>query len=111
MCFASAPSCARTRSHRSRAKASRERSVVARAMLEENLVAPGEAGPAEHVLAERVLNEVVARLGLPLFLRVDLVRDNTDAPILMEIEAIDAVLYLASSPGASERFAAAVRAS
>jgi len=40
-----------------------------------------------------------------------LVRDSTDAPILMEIEAIDAVLYLASSPGASERFAAAVRAS
>jgi hypothetical protein len=84
---------------------------VAQAMLEENLVVPGEAGPAEHALAERVLNELVARFGLPLFLRVDLVRDSTDAPILMEIEAIDAVLYLASSPGASERFAAAVRSS
>ena len=80
-------------------------------MLEDNLVAHGEAGAAGHVLAERVLNEVVAHFGLPLFLRVDLVRDNTDAPILIEIETIDAVLYLASPPGASERFAAAVRAS
>jgi hypothetical protein len=84
---------------------------VAQAMLEQDLVGPGEAGPAQRALAERVLAEVIARFGRPLFLRVDLVRESTDAPILMEIEAIDAVLYLASSPGASERFAAAVRAS
>ena len=48
---------------------------------------------------------------MPLFLRVDVVRDSDDAPVLMEIEAIDPLLYLASSPGASDRFAAAVRAS
>ena len=84
---------------------------VAQAMVETDLVTLGAADPAEHALAERVLAEVVERFGTPLFLRVDLVRDSGDKPVLMEIEAIDTVLYLASSPGASERFAAAVRAS
>lgn len=84
---------------------------VAQAMVEKDLVGPGEADPAEHALAERVLAEVVERFGTPLFLRVDLVHESSDKPVLMEIEAIDTVLYLASSPGASERFAAAVRTS
>jgi len=84
---------------------------VAQAMLESDLVVASEAAPAEHSLAKRVSAEIAARFRTPLFLRVDLVRDSSDAPILMEIEAIDAVLYLAMSPGASARFAAAVRAS
>jgi hypothetical protein len=84
---------------------------VAQAMLESDLVFASHAAPAEHSLAERVSAEIAARFGTPLFLRVDLVRDGRDAPILMEIEAIDPLLYLASSPGASRRFAAAVRAS
>jgi len=54
---------------------------------------------------------VAETLGAPLFLRVDLVRDATDAPILMEIEAIDSLSYFALAPGASARFADAVRAS
>jgi hypothetical protein len=84
---------------------------VAQAMLEADLVALGHAESAEHALAERVLAEVVERFETPLFLRVDLVRDTSDAPILIEIEAIDPLLYLAASPGAAHRFAAAVRAS
>jgi glutathione synthase/RimK-type ligase-like ATP-grasp enzyme len=84
---------------------------VAQAMLEEDLVAPAEASPAELALAEGVVAEVAERFGTPLFLRVDLVRDGRDAPVLIEIEAIDPLLYLGSSPGAAERFVAAVRAS
>lgn len=84
---------------------------VAQAMVESDLVVASEAAPAEHSLAERVSAEIATRFGTPLFLRVDLVRDSSNAPILMEIEAIDALLYLALSPGASARFAAAVRAS
>jgi hypothetical protein len=84
---------------------------VAQAMLDDNLVLAGKAASAEHALAERVFAEVADTFGTPLFLRVDLVRDPTDAPILIEIEAIDPVFYFALAPGASARFAAAVRAS
>jgi hypothetical protein len=84
---------------------------VAQAMLDDNLVLAGKAAPAEHALAERVFAEVADTFGTPLFLRVDLVRDPTDAPILIEIEAIDPLFYFALAPGASARFAAAVRAS
>jgi hypothetical protein len=84
---------------------------VAQAMLEEDLVVPGEATQAERALADDVLTEITQRFGSPLFLRVDLVRDDRDVPVLIEIEAIDPLLYLASTPGAAERFAAAVRAS
>jgi hypothetical protein len=84
---------------------------VAQAMLDENLVFASEAPPAEHDLAKRVFAEVADSFGTPLFLRVDLVSDPNDAPILMELEAIDPLFYFALSPGASARFAAAVRAS
>jgi hypothetical protein len=83
---------------------------VAQAMLEDDLVYAGAAAPAEHALAERVLAEVVERFGTPLFLRVDLIRDPTDVPILIEIEAIDPLFYFALAPGGSARFATAVRA-
>ena len=84
---------------------------VAQATLDENLVFADEASPAEHALAANVLAEVADNFGTPLFLRVDLVRDPTAVPILMEIEAIDALLYFALAPGASARFAATVDAS
>jgi hypothetical protein len=84
---------------------------VAQAMLDDDLVFAGNASAAEHALAHRVFAEVADSFGTPLFLRVDLVRDPTNTPILMEIEAIDPLFYFALSPGASARFAAAVRAS
>jgi hypothetical protein len=84
---------------------------VARAMLDDDLVFAGEASPVDHALAERVYVEVAETFGEPLFLRVDLVRDPTNAPILMEIEAIDSLFYFALATGASARFADAVRVS
>jgi hypothetical protein len=83
---------------------------VAQAMLDDNLVFASEALPAEHALAKRVFAEVADSFGTPLFLRVDVVPGPNDLPILMEIEAIDPLFYFALSPGASARFAAAVRA-
>jgi hypothetical protein len=80
-------------------------------MLDDDLVFAGEASPVDHALAERVYVEVAETFGEPLFLRVDLVRDPTNAPILMEIEAIDSLFYFALATGASARFADAVRVS
>lgn len=84
---------------------------VAQAMLDDNLVFASEASPTDHALAEQVYGRMAQTFGSPLFLRVDVVRDPTDAPILLEIEAIDPLFYFALAPEASARFAAAVRAS
>jgi glutathione synthase/RimK-type ligase-like ATP-grasp enzyme len=44
-----------------------------------------------------------------LYARVDLALDASDRPMLMELELTEPLLYLASSPGAAERFAAGIR--
>jgi len=83
---------------------------VAEAMLEHDIVVPGTADAVRRAFASRVHAEVAARFGQPLYARVDLVADRDGAPLLLELEAIEPALYLAGAPGASERFAAAVRA-
>jgi hypothetical protein len=80
----------------------------AAAMLRDDLVTAGVADAAERALADRVIGEVSLRFGPPLYARVDLVGDP---PALLELEAIEPELYLATSPGASQRLAAAIRAS
>ncbi|HEX8645595.1 MAG TPA: hypothetical protein VF715_01760 [Thermoleophilaceae bacterium] len=82
---------------------------MAAAMLEDGLVTAGEASPAETALARSVLEEVAARFGgMPLYARVDLVRDAGGRPVLLELEAVEPHLYLATSAGAAERFARAI---
>ena len=66
---------------------------------------------AERALAERVIGEISERFGTPLYARVDLIADSDGEPRLLELEVIEPELYLAASPGAAERFAAAVLAS
>lgn len=83
----------------------------AAAMLRDDLVTAGEADRGERALAERVIDEISERFGTPLFARVDLVADSEGTPLLLELEAIEPELYLAASPGAAERLAAAVLAS
>jgi hypothetical protein len=83
---------------------------VAIAMLQEDLVVAGEADAAERALAQRVLGEISERFGTPLYARVDLLTGPDGEPALLELEAIEPNLYLATSPGASERLVAAVEA-
>ncbi len=80
--------------------------VVAAAMLEDDLVTAGEAGPDEVALARSVLEELAERFGgMPLYARVDVVRGADGHPVLLELEVVEPHLYLATSPGAAERFA------
>ncbi len=83
---------------------------VAAVMLEDNLVRAGTADPAQRALATRLHAEICARFGVPVYARVDLVASPEGAPVLLELETIEPSLYLAMSPGASERLAAAARA-
>ncbi len=86
------------------------RQAPAAAMLEDDLVVAGTADAAEQALAQRILAEISGRFGTPLYARVDLVRGHGGEPLLLELEVTEPVLYLGTSPGASERFAAAVLA-
>jgi glutathione synthase/RimK-type ligase-like ATP-grasp enzyme len=80
-------------------------------MLRDDLVTAGTATPAERELARRVIAEISERFGTPLYARVDLIADPTGKPALLELEVIEPELYLVTTPGSSERFAAAIRAS
>ena len=59
----------------------------------------------ERDLAEMVLRPYRERL---LYARVDMVRDDTGVPTLMELELIEPSLFLAQHPPALERLAAAI---
>ncbi|HWD68624.1 MAG TPA: hypothetical protein VG293_00425 [Solirubrobacteraceae bacterium] len=74
-----------------------------------DLVVPGTASSEQLQLAWRVHAEISDRFGRPLFAR----RHGPGpegSPVLIELEAIEPMLYLDLMPGSAERFAAAVRA-
>jgi len=82
---------------------------AAEAMFRSDLVVVGTATAAEHALAERVLAEVSERFGAPpLYARVDMLAGAQGEPVLLELEAVEPSLYLATSDGAAERFAKAI---
>jgi hypothetical protein len=85
---------------------------AAMVMWDEELVGPGDAGAAERALAHAVVESLERRFGAaPLYARVDMLRDRDGAPCLIELEAVEPSLYLATAPGAAERFADAILAS
>jgi hypothetical protein len=79
-------------------------------MLEPDLVLPGEATAAQLDLAHAVHAEITTRFGRPLFLRVDMVPGPDGEPVLIELEAIEPMLYFDLIPGAAERFAVVIAA-
>lgn len=83
---------------------------AAAVMYEDDLVVAGAADAAERALAERIMAEVAQRFGQPLYARVDLIAGEDGAPLLLELEVAEPALYLATAPGAAERFATAIRA-
>jgi glutathione synthase/RimK-type ligase-like ATP-grasp enzyme len=84
---------------------------VATAMLASNLVTVATATVAERTVADYVLREISANFGTPLYARIDLVRTDDGAPLLLELELIEPNLYLKRSPGAAARLACCVRES
>jgi hypothetical protein len=84
--------------------------AVARAMRDENLVVARAAADDERTLARAIIDEVSERFGVPLYARVDMVREDGGRPVLLELELIEPRLYFEQAPGAAGRFAAAVLA-
>lgn len=72
-------------------------------------IAPRTPAPDELATGETVLAALRARTGAdPLYARVDLIRDAADRPTLLELELTEPSLFFAESPGAADRFVAAL---
>lgn len=72
-------------------------------------IAPRTPDPDELATGETVLAALRARTGAdPLYARVDLIRDAADRPTLLELELTEPSLFFAESPGAADRFVAAL---
>ena len=72
-------------------------------------IAARTPGADELAAAERIL--AAAPCGTLVYARVDLLRDATGAPRLLELELTEPSLFLAHAAGSAERFAAALLAS
>jgi hypothetical protein len=68
------------------------------------------ATPAELEVAERVLDAVPGGRAQLLYARVDLLRGEDGAPVLLELELTEPSLFLQTAAGAADRLAAAVAA-
>lgn len=82
---------------------------VAEAMYDPELVVASSARDDELDLARRVIDEVRRRFGTtPLIARVDMLRDDAGAPVILELEAVEPNLYFPQAPEAAERLADAI---
>jgi len=70
-------------------------------------ITPREPGKDELRLAQKVVS--VVPFGTPLYARVDLIRDDSGAPCVLELEMAEPSLFFVHAAGSAERFAAAVQ--
>ena len=62
-------------------------------------------------VAQKAVDVVTGRFGVPLYARVDLVRDDDGRPCVLELELVEPSLFLPqASPGALEHLVAALQA-
>lgn len=72
-------------------------------------IAAREPDADELRLADTVLAAACTRIGgMPLYARVDLIRDAADRPCLLELELAEPSLFFDQAPGAADRFVAAL---
>jgi O-ureido-D-serine cyclo-ligase len=69
-------------------------------------ITPRTPGADELLVADRVLASLAFRM--PLYARVDLIRNAKGSPVLLELELTEPSLFFAHAPGSAERFTAAV---
>jgi len=86
----------------------REGSASSRGGLASERITPRRAEADELRLAAQLL--AALPFDVPLYARVDLLRDAAGRPTLLELELTEPSLFLESSVGAADRFAAAISA-
>lgn len=84
---------------------------AAEVMYDPTLVTAGEAGDDEVALARAVVAEVADRFDyLPLYARVDMIRDAAGRPTVLELEAVEPAFYLEQVPATAALAARAISA-
>lgn len=77
--------------------------------LVEGLFAPEEISAREATDDERLLAAAAYAaipFELPLYARLDMIRDDRGAPVILELEMTEPSMYFAYAPGSADRFAA-----
>jgi glutathione synthase/RimK-type ligase-like ATP-grasp enzyme len=77
------------------------------ALFAPEMISPRVAAADELQLARQALAAVP--FAMPLYARVDLIRDVRGQPLLLELELIEPSLFFAQAPQAAARFAACIR--
>jgi len=83
--------------------------MVAEAMYDPELVVSGSYEADELELAQRIVAHITERFGyIPLYARVDMLRDENGTPVLLELEAVEPNLYFDQFPDGAPRLADAI---
>jgi hypothetical protein len=69
-------------------------------------IRPRVPGADEMRLAEKIIAAVP--FGVPLYARIDLIRDDRGAPCVLELELTEPSLFFPHAAGSAEKFTAAV---
>jgi len=76
------------------------------ALFAAETITPRVPGADESRLAERILAAIPT--GVPLYARIDLIRDDSGAPCLLELELTEPSLFFPHAAGSAEKFTAVV---
>jgi glutathione synthase/RimK-type ligase-like ATP-grasp enzyme len=82
------------------------RGVATTALFAAERITPRVPGDDELQLAERIIRTIP--FDTPLYARIDLIRDDTGAPCLLELELTEPSLFFAHAAGSAALFAASV---
>jgi len=78
-------------------------------LFAEEMITPRTATAAQRALGDKVMTWVTERFGeAPLYARVDMLPGPDGSPVLIELEMSEPSLFLFTSEGSEDRFAAAV---
>jgi glutathione synthase/RimK-type ligase-like ATP-grasp enzyme len=80
--------------------------VATKGLFAAESITPRVPGADEMRLAEKIVAAVP--FGIPLYARIDLIRDDDGAPCLLELELTEPSLFFAHAAGSAEKFTAAV---
>jgi glutathione synthase/RimK-type ligase-like ATP-grasp enzyme len=79
-------------------------------LFAEEVNAPHVADAEQIAVAQQAVDVVTRRFGVPLYARVDLVRNDDDKPCVLELELLEPSLFLPQAPsGAVTRLVSALR--
>jgi glutathione synthase/RimK-type ligase-like ATP-grasp enzyme len=79
-------------------------------LFAEEVNAPHVADAEQIAVAQQAVDVVTRRFGVPLYARVDLVRNDDDKPCVLELELLEPSLFLPQAPsGAVARLVSALR--